>query len=134
MYITKKKFKSIQINFFEVSATLSVKKSHCNLFLVGSGNLFWSVWPVFFSKICLLPAAQKIWPKQSLFTALGELGKINLVHLKKRLPKFSTTFWKSAPLEKILDTPLYIVTQGLPKEPSSGLPSVFWYSKSYQSF
>ena len=42
----------------------------------------------FFNK---LPAAQKIWPKQGLFTALGA-RKINLIDLKKRSSKFSKTF------------------------------------------
>ena len=32
----------------------------------------------------ILPAAQKFWPKLGLFSALGELAKIILVHQKDR--------------------------------------------------
>ena len=56
-----------------------------------------------------MPAAQKFWPKQGLFSALGELGKSMSKKWLGNQPKkgrqnFRNLFEKS-PLEKMLDSP-----------------------------
>ena len=49
-----------------------------------------------------LPAAQKFWPKQSLYSGLGELrkSKIDLVDLKERSTKFPFFFENPPPPSK----------------------------------
>ena len=44
-----------------------------------------------------LPAAQKIWPKQRLFTAWGELGKINFIDLKNNGRQSFRKFFENPP-------------------------------------
>ena len=97
-----------------------------------------------FFSICffkILPA-KKIWLKQGLFSALGELENSNLVEIKKRSTKFQI-FFKNAPppppLENFLDPRLdqlqsiffSQLNYHILSQPSQTITAIINYRKSY---